>query len=69
MTGIPLASARRIIRKSGAIRVSADADAELAKLMEEHALVLAREALKLSAHAGRKTVTGHDIRMAAEILK
>ena len=68
MTEIPVAPVMRIIRKTGAERVSSDAGEALADLMEEYGAKISREALKLSSHAGRKTITAHDIRMAAEIL-
>ena len=68
MTEIPVAPVMRIIRKTGAERVSSDAGEALADIMEEYGVKISREALKLASHAGRKTITAHDIRMAAEIL-
>ena len=58
------ASMERIIRRAGAQRVSASAVAELADAMEYYGLKLAREAVELARHAGRKTVQGRDIRLA-----
>ncbi len=69
MAEIPVAPVERIIRRAGAARVGAGAGMELAGLMEDYALTVAREAHKLATHAGRRTVTAHDIRMAGEILK
>jgi histone H3/H4 len=69
MTEIPLSPMGRLMKKAGAERVSAGAREMLAVLLEEYALVLAREAVKLSTHAGRKTVTEADLRMAADILR
>jgi histone H3/H4 len=69
MPDLPLSPVERLIKKAGADRVSGDASEELAALMEEFALRISREAVKLTTHAGRKTVKGKDIRMAAEILK
>jgi histone H3/H4 len=37
--------------------------------MEEYGAFLAKEAKKMSDHAGRKTLRGADIRMAAEMFK
>ena len=68
MTEIPIAPVMRIIRKSGADRVSNEAGEALADLMEQYGQKIAKEALKLAAHAGRKTITAHDIKMAAEFL-
>ncbi|MCX6694611.1 MAG: NFYB/HAP3 family transcription factor subunit [Methanomicrobiales archaeon] len=72
MTGaseIPLSPVARIIRNAGAERVSSDTVDTLAALMEEHAVLVTREALKLMHHAGRKTLRATDITMAAEILR
>jgi histone H3/H4 len=63
------AAVERIMKKNGAGRVSADATTTLAGLMEEYGAFLAKEAKKMSDHAGRKTVRGADIRMAAEMFK
>ncbi len=68
MTEIPISPVIRIIRKTGAERVGNEAGEELAELMEAYALKISKEALKLASHAGRKTITAQDVRMAAEIL-
>ena len=68
MTEIPIAPVIRIIRKTGADRVGNEAGEALADIMEQYGQKIAKEALKLASHAGRKTITAHDIRMAAEIL-
>lgn len=69
MGELPIAPVGRIIKNAGAERVSADGSEALAVLMEEYGTVLAREAIKLTRHAGRKTVKAVDIKMASEILK
>ena len=69
MSELSNAAVERILKKSGAGRVSADATTTLADLMEEYGAFIAKEAKKMSDHAGRKTVRGADIRMAAEIFK
>ena len=69
MTELSQAAVERIIKKSGADRVSADATETLAALMEEYGMFLAKEAKKMSDHAGRKTIRGSDIQMAAEMFK
>lgn len=69
MTELSRAAVERIIKKAGAERVSADATETLARLMEEHGTFLAREARKMSDHAGRKTIRGSDIQMASEMFK
>jgi histone H3/H4 len=69
MTEISLSAVERIIKKAGAERISADATETLAILMEEYGTFLSKEAKKMSDHAGRKTLRGSDIKMAAEIFK
>ena len=69
MTELSQAAVERIIKKAGAERISADAIETLAVLMEEYGVFLSKEAKKMSDHAGRKTLRGSDIQMAAEIFK
>ncbi len=68
MTEIPIAPVIRIIRKTGAERVGNEAGEALADLMEQYGQKIAKEALKLASHAGRKTITAQDIRMAVDLL-
>ena len=69
MTELSHSAVERIMKKAGAERVSADATETLIVLMEEYGMFLSREAKKMSDHAGRKTLRGSDIKMAAEIFK
>jgi len=69
MTELSLSAVERIIKKAGAERISADATETLAVLMEEYGVFLSKEAKKMSDHAGRKTLRGSDIKMAAEFFK
>jgi len=54
------------MREVGALRVSDDAKVALAEELERKALEIAAEAKKLAEHAGRKTVTEKDIRLAVK---
>lgn len=56
----------KIMRESGAVRVSDAAKEALAKVLEKKALEISSEAKKLAEHAGRKTVTDKDIYLAAK---
>jgi len=61
---LPLAPFERILKDAGAKRVSKTAMKEFALAVEEIADRIAIDAVKLAKHAGRKTVTGEDIRLA-----
>ena len=56
----------KVMREVGALRVSDDAKVALAEELERKALEIAAEAKKLAEHAGRKTVTEKDIRLAVK---
>jgi histone H3/H4 len=61
-----LAAMYRVMKKSGAERVSDEAADELRKVLEEVGERIARQAVELSVHAGRKTIKAEDIRLAAK---
>lgn len=53
----------RILKKSGAKRVSLEALDELANVMEERLLEISKKAVELAKHAGRKTLLSEDVRL------
>lgn len=65
---LPLASVEKLIRKAGAHRVSKGAAKELASYLDDVAIEIAREAVTLSEHAGRKTVRAEDIKLSRKRL-
>ena len=67
MAGIELAVApmHRICKKAGAHRVSERAAKELARVLDDIGVKIAREAYDYAMHAGRKTIKAEDIDIAA----
>jgi len=67
-TEFGLAAVYRIIKKSGAERVSDEAAEELRKVLEVLASRIAKQATELSIHAGRHTVKAADVKLAAKTI-
>ena len=68
MSEIPKAPIARIIKESGAERVSEDAKAALADYLEEVVRDVAKEANNVAKIAKRKTVKADDIKLAIKNL-
>jgi len=65
---LSVAAMHSIIKKAGAERVSESGAKELARVLEEIGLKIGKDALEFSVHAGRKTVKGKDVKIAAKKL-
>ncbi|MGQ0377379.1 MAG: histone family protein [Nitrososphaerota archaeon] len=61
-----LSAMYRILKKSGAERVSDESADELRRILEEVATNIAKSAVEMSVHAGRKTIKAEDIKLAAK---
>ena len=63
---LAVAPMHRICKKAGAERVSEAAAEEMAKVLEDVGVRIAKEALDFAMHAGRKTIKEEDIEIAAK---
>ena len=63
---IPLASMEILLKKNGAERVANDAKEVMKRIMEAKAEEIARTAVELAQHAGRRTVKKQDVMLAAK---
>ncbi len=62
---LAVAPMHRICKKAGADRVSESAAKELAKVLDDMGVKIAREAMDYAVHAGRKTIKSEDVEIAA----
>jgi len=65
---IPLAVMESLLKQAGAARVSEESKQALKEAVEQYALKLGEESVKLAKHAERRTILGRDIRLAKERL-
>ena len=63
---LPLAAMEKILKRSGAERVSDKAKVALKQVIEERAEEISQKAIKFAMHAGRKTVKAGDIKLAVK---
>ena len=61
-----LSAMYRILKKSGAQRVSDESAVELRRVIEEIAEAVAKNAVAMSTPAGRKTVKAEDVKLASK---
>ena len=61
-----LSAMYRILKKSGAERVSGESANELRRVIEEIAEAIAKNAVDDANHAGRKTVKAEDVKLASK---
>ena len=59
-----LSAMYRILKKAGAERVSDESADELRRVIEDVADNIAKNAVDMASHAGRKTIKGEDVKLA-----
>ncbi len=65
MAGFASARIEKLIRTAGARRVSAAAIDRLNEIVTDYGTELAKYAVEIARHSGRKTVKENDIKLAA----
>lgn len=65
MAGFASARIERLIREAGAKRVSAGAIDRLNEILTDYGTNLAKYAVDIARHSGRKTIKESDIKLAA----
>ncbi|MEA3429891.1 MAG: histone [Nanoarchaeota archaeon] len=63
MAIIPSAAMERVLRNSGAKRVSDSAKKAFAEILEKRGIAIGEQAIKIARNCGRKTVLDSDIKM------
>tara|TARA_Y100000590_G_C15543900_1_gene948061 strand:+ start:840 stop:1061 length:222 start_codon:yes stop_codon:yes gene_type:complete len=61
-----LSAMYRILKKSGAERISDESVDELRRVIEDLAVEISTSAVDMAKHAGRKTVKSEDIKLASK---
>ena len=64
MPEFTLTPIEKLLKESGAPRVSKDAVELFAAELEKLTMEIAKEAIEFSKHSGRKTISKEDVRMA-----
>ena len=60
------ARVERLIREAGAFRVSADAVDRMNEIVTEYGMTIAKYAVEIARHSGRKTVKEDDVKLASQ---
>ena len=64
-----LSAMYRILKNAGASRISEESANELRRVIEDMAGDIAKNAIEMSKHAGRKTIKAEDVKLASKSLK
>ena len=66
---LPLAAMEKLLKQTGADRISDSAKSALATFLTNDAEIICRKAIENAKHAGRKTITDKDINLAAHHMR
>ena len=69
MAKLPLSTVERILRESGAKRVSREATLAFSDWMEKLTKEISKEAGEIAEHSGRKTILEADIHLVRKRMK
>ena len=67
METLPIAPIGRILSKAGAPRATKDAKIELSEKLTDLGEEIAKEAVEIAKHSGRKTVKASDVELAVKL--
>lgn len=62
---LPVAAMERLLKKTGAVRVSLEAKEKLREILEEIGEEISEKAIRLAKHSKRKTIKQEDIKEAS----
>ncbi|MFW9997254.1 MAG: histone [Candidatus Odinarchaeota archaeon] len=60
------ARVEKLIRKAGAQRVSSDAVERMNEVLSDYGTTIAKYAVEIARHSGRKTIKENDIKLASQ---
>lgn len=63
---LALAAMDKLLRKSGAQRVSESAKKAMQEVLEEYSDKISQKAVQLAKHGGRTTIKSEDVRLASK---
>ena len=63
---LPVAAMEKLLKKSGAARVSQSGKDALRNILEEYAEKIGKRAVEFSRHSGRKTIKASDVKLASK---
>jgi histone H3/H4 len=66
MSILALASMDKLLRKSGAQRVSESAKKAMVEVLEEYADKICQRSVQLAKHSGRTTIKAEDVKLATK---